>query len=674
MTAFENLAEQGNSAPSRSSPLPPRRRAVVVLLAAFALPVVFLYGRPVLVWWTQMMASARVSDGAISAAEQWLGWAAWLDPADGTTELMRATCLRHLHQYERWSEAIQSAERQGAPEKEIQQETRLGSIEKGERLEGVEEELAAMTAAGISPTDLCEALVRGYLAIGDPRKVGVVLDAWEATLPGDPHRAYVHGDYWSWMGMREGELLRRAECFERARAEYERALAGQPRHEMARTALGDLLAEQDRLEEALGQYAVLVNLASGNGAAKLRVAATLRRLGRIEEARAVLESLYPQSDLRQRVAGEMGQIECELGNYREAQKWFKQLNVEAMEDAAVARGMAITLSLLDETGRAERFLDRLDGAHYHELRIGDLQARLAASPRDAELAEELRRVTAAGIDGDIAGDPGTEGGSRTSGADLYAAHCGACHGENGDGNGRAARHLFPKPQNLRSGRFRLPSTRNGVATLADIESVLLRGMPGTAMRSFENLSEDQRALLAREVQRIYREGVGEHLIKTLIDQGEEIDEDDVRQAMKICTTPGETVRVGPIGQADPPAIARGRASYFDLGCNHCHGDDGRGAADSPDPWDDQGRIARPRDLVNEPLKGGDEPESIYRRILLGMPGTPHPACWTVSEEKLIDLVCYCRSLSRQPKRPLSNYEQARYPSSGEYLSELRRQR
>jgi hypothetical protein len=43
------------------------------------------------------------------------------------------------------------------------------------------------------------------------------------------------------------------------------------------------------------------------------------------------------------------------------------------------------------------------------------------------------------------------------------------------------------------------------------------------------------------------------------------------------------------------------------------------------------------------------------RILAGMPGSPHPAA-QLAEEKCVDLVHYCVSLSRQPKRTLTNHQ------------------
>jgi len=63
-----------------------------------------------------------------------------------------------------------------------------------------------------------------------------------------------------------------------------------------------------------------------------------------------------------------------------------------------------------------------------------------------------------------------------------------------------------------------------------------------------------------------------------------------------------------------------------------------------------------RDLVQDPFKGGHEPDSICLRILAGMPGSLHPATKVLTEQQCVDLVHFCRSLSRQPKRTLTNHQ------------------
>ncbi|MEK6238012.1 MAG: c-type cytochrome, partial [Planctomycetales bacterium] len=101
-----------------------------------------------------------------------------------------------------------------------------------------------------------------------------------------------------------------------------------------------------------------------------------------------------------------------------------------------------------------------------------------------------------------AGQPGTEEeGVATVGHKLYVQHCAACHGEKGDGKGLAAAYLFPKPRDFSSG-FRLVSTNNATPSPADVEAVLTRGMPGSAMPPWAHLSAQDRAALAEEVLRL----------------------------------------------------------------------------------------------------------------------------------------------------------------------------
>jgi mono/diheme cytochrome c family protein len=249
---------------------------------------------------------------------------------------------------------------------------------------------------------------------------------------------------------------------------------------------------------------------------------------------------------------------------------------------------------------------------------------------------------------------------------LYLQQCSGCHGTSGDGSGRGARHLFPRARDFRAEKFRLASTVNGVPTPDDVASLIRRGMPGTSMRAYDDLSDDEQVELAREVLQQHREGVREQLISTLRAEDEEIDEEEVDQIVDFCTTAGEVVPVPQIDPADSGAIARGKETYLKLGCDNCHGDDGTGAWDTP-LYEEQGRPAPPRDLAHEPFKGGDDPESIYLRVVVGMPGTPHPSASNIGKDQLVDLVHFCRSLSREPKRVLTNHQRAVEASRREAL-------
>src|SRR5687767_4927586 len=86
-------------------------------------------------------------------------------------------------------------------------------------------------------------------------------------------------------------------------------------------------------------------------------------------------------------------------------------------------------------------------------------------------------------------DTGTEA-QRASGKALYSKYCSQCHGDNGDGEGYATPHLFPKPRNFTTGKFKIRTTPNGaLPTHQDLVNIIKRGMPYTSMPAWPNLSD-----------------------------------------------------------------------------------------------------------------------------------------------------------------------------------------
>ncbi len=79
-----------------------------------------------------------------------------------------------------------------------------------------------------------------------------------------------------------------------------------------------------------------------------------------------------------------------------------------------------------------------------------------------------------------------------SGKQIYAQQCAACHGIEGRGDGEAAYLLYPKPRDFVAARYRLVSTWDRVPTDQDLFDTISRGMPGSAMPSWEHLPADQR--------------------------------------------------------------------------------------------------------------------------------------------------------------------------------------
>lgn len=75
-------------------------------------------------------------------------------------------------------------------------------------------------------------------------------------------------------------------------------------------------------------------------------------------------------------------------------------------------------------------------------------------------------------------------------------------------------------------------------------------------------------------------------------------------------------------------------------------------------FDVVGRPCFPRDLAHDVFKGGNDLAAVYLRILLGMPGTPHPATLNLPSEQIAALTYYCHSFGKEPKQARTNHQRA----------------
>jgi len=71
---------------------------------------------------------------------------------------------------------------------------------------------------------------------------------------------------------------------------------------------------------------------------------------------------------------------------------------------------------------------------------------------------------------------------------IYRERCAFCHGDNGDGNGPAARYLSPRPRDFTSSQFKFRATASGELPLReDVIKIVREGVRGTAMPRWEDV-------------------------------------------------------------------------------------------------------------------------------------------------------------------------------------------
>ncbi len=231
--------------------------------------------------------------------------------------------------------------------------------------------------------------------------------------------------------------------------------------------------------------------------------------------------------------------------------------------------------------------------------------------------------------------------SAEKGKDLYLQHCVSCHGLEGMGNGPIAHFLEPKPRDFSSAKFRIVSTENGVPSEEDLMAVLRRGMPGSWMPSYDHLAEDEKIALTKYLRTLISDGVKKRAQEHLVKLGEKIDPEDFARYLREKTLPGVLIEVPSEPRPTEESLERGR-HLFVRNCASCHGMEGRGDGRTK-MQDDRGALAKPRDLTKGIFKGSSDPQSLYRRIYNGLPGSPMPAYFHLDSQSIWDLVHFVRT-------------------------------
>lgn len=230
------------------------------------------------------------------------------------------------------------------------------------------------------------------------------------------------------------------------------------------------------------------------------------------------------------------------------------------------------------------------------------------------------------------------------GGRLYLQHCASCHGERGDGNGLA--ELTPRARYFGGESFKFPATDNKVPCDDDLMRVLERGIPGSAMYSFQHLTEEERRAIVAHLRVLALRGTIERMAAKLIKEGDDPDYAELAPRASAQCVPGKPIPVpAEFPASTPESVTRGR-QLFTTQCAQCHGPEGKG--DGPqvkDMKNDNGTPTKPRNLTLGLYKYGGEPASLYVRLKLGIPGTPMPASPDLTDAQLFDLICYVKSLA-----------------------------
>ncbi len=272
-----------------------------------------------------------------------------------------------------------------------------------------------------------------------------------------------------------------------------------------------------------------------------------------------------------------------------------------------------------------------------------------------------RLARATGASGATAGT----GGSRANpalarGEELYTKYCAICHGENGDGAGKFAYLMNPRPRDFQTGNFKLSTTKNQIPSDEDLFRTISNGMPGSAMPPWGHLPKSDLQALVSYVRSVHVRATQETL-KEWVKDGT-VSESETPGVLAQRTQPGPPLVVAPEPGFDEIHWFRGRRLYLE-NCASCHGVDGHPVADEI-KFDAEGYPVPPRSFVNGIFKGSSDGHQLFARVLKGMKGTPMPASeGAYSGEELWDIIHYVQSLARVGAQERAQLKQGTFVAS-----------
>jgi cytochrome c oxidase cbb3-type subunit I/II len=198
------------------------------------------------------------------------------------------------------------------------------------------------------------------------------------------------------------------------------------------------------------------------------------------------------------------------------------------------------------------------------------------------------------------------------GKEVYERRCIGCHGEKGDGNGPAATFMYDhRPRNFTLGVFKFRLTKEPIPTDGDLLRTITRGVRGTAMPSWHDLSDKDRLAVIQYIK-----------FELAVDRADP----NKPYAYFVEEPPSAPLYIDQPPEPSAELLARGGEVWRQAKCWECHGETGKGDGEKAAGLkDDFGFPIVPADLTTGQFKSGPVVQDIFRTMTTGLTGTPMPS-------------------------------------------------
>ena len=340
-----------------SEPPTPRRSRKSLLLKGAVFSVIVLGG----IWWAGLLgiwprhqAEQAIKSHRLDSAEQSIRQAIHIEGRTAENLFLLARVLRKQGAMDEFQSSLKQAYDLGIDRKRIEAELLLAQAQAGQ-IQPIQQQLDDLLIhGGTDDEEVLEAYVNGCLVAARLGQAETLIDGWVRAMPETAQPYYYRG-----------RLMLFYRKMTQAREALTKALEIEPQHCAAAYALGTVLVEENRLDDALQMFQ-LASQTRYNAAARVQVAKTLVDLARSDEAREILKQVLqePEDDVRrgfqrlgERYEGNpaalvLGDLCMNAGDYQQAYQWLQQAVAANPGDLTARHSLGLVLRGIGETEAA----------------------------------------------------------------------------------------------------------------------------------------------------------------------------------------------------------------------------------------------------------------------------------------------------------------------------------
>ncbi|MCI0637809.1 MAG: tetratricopeptide repeat protein [Gemmataceae bacterium] len=363
----------------------PRRTILFCVLAVLALGGVgYLAINQLSARHHWLEAQQALEDGDYEAALARLEKCLAYWPSDAQVHLLSARAQRLAGNFAAAYKHLQASEKTGGKSRESTLEGQLLAAMTG-KLEEIEKTLGVHVRAG-HPQErhILEALIHAYLSRHRSLEAEQLATVWIQDSRKDWQPWYLRAVARSQLSR---DLLSTA--FLEARKDYERVLELNPKHHQARFLLGNAYVLVGQFHDALPHLALYHEQKPGDWAGAVELATCLRGLGRIEEARRVLDDWLSVHKCTADVLYLMrGQIASDLNNPQQALDFYRQAEGLAPHQEKTHYHIAQALAALGKTKEAALYEEKWRLRVEWKGRLKELEQLAAKEPKNVAARHE----------------------------------------------------------------------------------------------------------------------------------------------------------------------------------------------------------------------------------------------------------------------------------------------